>query len=312
MDPPESYQKGRRARPVAVAAGAITIVAIVLAFASGYLGQQWNWLRPAGELLLLAELVGLVVLERHQLFEPVHERVTGIEAHVANISETLGELSNQLGAAGQVSASISPRETLQLRTRLLREALMRDQEGPQILRSALLSGGGVVLQDSRELGDELQAFYATISEFQLLPGSPANARGHRWSQRLIFAWSTIDTFEKSVQLLTRMFAGAEVLNAEIKILVRVRPEALVSPNIITDRAVFLAYSDEAASFRWGLALQGAQYVTLFTRWFDDRWFAIPDSYLIYSRNGLNQKALDRIRKELEAAQADGDRHTALS
>jgi hypothetical protein len=37
MDPPESHQKGRRARIIAVGAGVITIVAIVLAFASGYL-----------------------------------------------------------------------------------------------------------------------------------------------------------------------------------------------------------------------------------------------------------------------------------
>jgi hypothetical protein len=41
------------------------IAAIVLAFASGYLGLPWLWLRPAAELLLLAELVGLIVLERH-------------------------------------------------------------------------------------------------------------------------------------------------------------------------------------------------------------------------------------------------------
>jgi hypothetical protein len=31
-------------------------------------------MRPAGELILLAELVGLIVLERHQLFEPVSDR----------------------------------------------------------------------------------------------------------------------------------------------------------------------------------------------------------------------------------------------
>jgi stage V sporulation protein SpoVS len=58
LDPPESHQKKSRARMIAIGAGAITVVAIMLAFASGYLGQQWNWLRPAGELLLLAELVG--------------------------------------------------------------------------------------------------------------------------------------------------------------------------------------------------------------------------------------------------------------
>src|SRR5262249_5478772 len=84
-----SSSNTRRNRVIAIAAGAIAIVAIVLAFASGYLGQQWNWLRPAGELLFLAELVGLIVLERHQLFEPVHERVVGIETKVGEMHEAM-------------------------------------------------------------------------------------------------------------------------------------------------------------------------------------------------------------------------------
>jgi hypothetical protein len=44
-------------------------------------------------------------------------------------------------------------------------------------------------------------------------------------------------------------------------------------------------------------------VPVFARWFDDLWASISDTYVIYSRSGLNQKALDRIRKELEAADA---------
>ena len=67
--------KLQRNRIIALAAGIITVTAIVLSFASGYLGLGWQRLRPAAELLLLAELVGLIVLERHQLFEPVHEAV---------------------------------------------------------------------------------------------------------------------------------------------------------------------------------------------------------------------------------------------
>jgi hypothetical protein len=66
----------RRTRVIAIVAGAITVIAIVLAFASSYLGLSWLWLRPAAELLVLAELVGLIVLERHQLFEPCMRRST--------------------------------------------------------------------------------------------------------------------------------------------------------------------------------------------------------------------------------------------
>jgi hypothetical protein len=47
---PELYNsRSKRNRLIAIAAGAITVVAIALAFASGYLGQEWRWLRPAGE-----------------------------------------------------------------------------------------------------------------------------------------------------------------------------------------------------------------------------------------------------------------------
>jgi hypothetical protein len=83
------------------------------------------------------------------------------------------------------------------------------------------------------------------------------------------------------------------------------PERLLSPNMITDRAVFLVYSDEGGPFRWGLALHGQQYVGLFAQWFDDLWFSIPESYLVYSRSGVNEKAIDRLRKELHALEVSG-------
>src|SRR5258708_28747589 len=75
----------RRNRLIAIAAGAITVTAIVVAFAAEYLELPWKWLRPGVELLLLAELVGLVVLERHQLFEPVHENVGAVRMRVEEI-----------------------------------------------------------------------------------------------------------------------------------------------------------------------------------------------------------------------------------
>jgi len=41
---------------------------------------------------------------------------------------------------------------------------------------------------------------------------------------------------------------------------------------------------------------------LFARWFDDLWATIPDSYLVYSRTGVDKKAIERVRRELEALQ----------
>jgi len=304
-----SSSTARRNRMIAIAAGAITVVAIVFAFASGYLGQQWNWLRPAGELLLLAELVGLIVLERHQLFEPVQEKVTGMEARMAEMQTALGQMRDLMTVSGQVTVTTGFRESFQLRTRLLREALMREQQGPQILRNARLSGFPLQVQDTREGRDEWRAFNEVMSRFLLLPGSVAGSSGHRWSARSIWAFASIGALNSGLEFILSLAGGTEALNVEIKVQLRSRAEALLSPVQITDRDVFLSYDDELSS-RWGLALQGQQYVALFARWFDDRWSAIPDSYLIYSRNGLNQKAVDRIRKELEGVEVAGERKTA--
>jgi hypothetical protein len=133
----------RRNRMIAIAAGVITVIVIVLGFASGYLGQQWNWLRPAGELLLLAELVGLVVLERHQLFEPVSEAVGAIKIDTTElrstlaaldplqIRDTLASLADSVTNSGQLRMYVSPPEVAKAMTRAFREALAREQTTPQ-------------------------------------------------------------------------------------------------------------------------------------------------------------------------------------
>src|SRR5271163_1440177 len=124
----------RRNRMIAIAAGAITVIAIVLGFAGDFLGMPWHWMRPAAELLLLAELVGLVVLERHQLFEPVHQSVGGIEANVAALRDEVSQLSQRIDTSGQVSFYANPSQTVRALARSLQEALGREQHTPQILR----------------------------------------------------------------------------------------------------------------------------------------------------------------------------------
>src|SRR5713226_3365861 len=127
----------RRNRMIAIAAGAITVAAIVVAFAAEYLELPWKWLRPGVELLLLAELVGLVVLERHQLFEPVHDKV---EAMHTSIGEMHAMMTESARSSGQVTACASTPEVYRTIARVVREALMRDQQAPQILRTGLLAG----------------------------------------------------------------------------------------------------------------------------------------------------------------------------
>jgi hypothetical protein len=53
----------RRNPIIAIVAGTVTITAIIVAFAAEYFELPWKWLRPIAELLLLAELVELVVLD---------------------------------------------------------------------------------------------------------------------------------------------------------------------------------------------------------------------------------------------------------
>jgi hypothetical protein len=45
---------------IAIAAGVITVTAVVLGFAGTSSGLPWHWMRPAAELLLLAESSFLV------------------------------------------------------------------------------------------------------------------------------------------------------------------------------------------------------------------------------------------------------------
>jgi hypothetical protein len=45
----------KRNRIIAIAAGLITVTAIVFAFAAEYFELPWKWLRPGVELLLLVE-----------------------------------------------------------------------------------------------------------------------------------------------------------------------------------------------------------------------------------------------------------------
>jgi hypothetical protein len=311
MDPQATAsQHARRNRIIAIAAGAITVTAIVVAFAAEYLDLPWKWLRPGVELLLLAELVGLVVLERHQLFEPVQETVGSISNNVTRVLDSLGSITEKLNSSGQITTYIGARELFAARIQILREALARNEEGPHILRNAILSGRGLA-EDTREVGaDALKDIAKVIAEFQLLPVSPPHARARRWSVRVLFACATSTAFDAFLQFIQSVAVEPGSLNVEMKIFVRSRPEALLSPAQITDRDVVLVYDDEWSGHRWGLILQGRQYVTLFAQWFDDRWAATPDRYQIFGRGVLNQKAVDIVRKELESVEAAQARQTA--
>lgn len=289
-----------RTRVIAIVAGAITITAIVLAFASSYLGLSWLWLRPAAELLLLAELVGLIVLERHQLFEPVHEKVDDIKAGMSDLQRTIGALTERMSDSGQVAIHSHLADFTRQVARAAREALGREQTTLQTLRTALLTGI-VFPQDTRDAAAELLEVTQTFAGFLRSEQGPADSRTRLWMMRVAWFVSSTEAFNSSLQYLGASFFAQKPLNLEVKIAVRANAEALLSPGLITDREVALVYGNRQGEQAWGLILNGPQFVSIFSRWFDDLWAAIPDTRLVYSRKGVNQPAIDDIRNELEGA-----------
>ena len=306
MNGATSSARARRNRMIAIGAGAITVIAIVLGFAGDVLGLPWHWMRPAAESLLLAELVGLVVLERHQLFEPVHETVGDTHALLQEVHAMMTESTR---TSGQITACTSTPEVFRTITRILHEALARDQHAPQLLRIVRLSGRLLTTEDP-DLAAEVKEWRNATLAYYLAPGSPPDARARRWAVRFIFGMADIQTFDSWLEQFARPGFAGKPSNVEVKILVRPRIEAMLSPGLMTDCDVVMTFDDAAAAFRWGVWFQGAQFVALLERWVDDLWASIPDSYLIYSRNGFNENAIDRIRKELEALESAPARQTA--
>jgi hypothetical protein len=296
----------RRNRMIAIAAGVITVIAIVLGFAGDFLGLPWRWMRPAAELLLLAELVGLVVLERHQLFEPVHEDVGVVRTQVREMHAMMTESAR---TSGQVTICASTPELFRAMTRVLREALARDQHAPQFLRIARLSGR-LRTTEGGDLAAEVREWLNATSAYYLAPGSPPDASARRWAVRFIFGMATLQIFDSWLEQFARPGYAEKPPNVEVKVLVRPRIEAMLSPGLVTDRDVVMTFDDAAEAFRWGVWFQGPQFVALLERWFDDQWASISDSYLVYSRNGFNESAVDRTRKELEALEGTPVRQTA--
>jgi hypothetical protein len=287
----------RRNRLIAIGAGVITVIAIVVGFAGDFLGLPWHWMRPAAELLLLAELVGLVVLERHQLFEPVHEKVTRID-------NTVLALAERLAASGQVTACASPPEVLKTGARIFREAFARNSESQQILRVAALSGRSGA--SDRWIVPERQEFVNAGLAYMLSPSSPSESRARWWAMRVLVRLATVEDFELNLEVMDAPYFERNPMNLELKFAVHPQHDAVLSPLLITDRETLLVF-DDAIPMHWGLLIEGREYAALCIRWFDDLWASVPDANLVYSRSGLNQKALERIRKELESRTGGGYR-----
>jgi hypothetical protein len=294
----------RRNRLITGIAGAITVIAIVIGFAGDYLGLPWKGLRPAAELLLLAELVVLVVIERHQLFEPVHEAV-------GEMRSELRQLSQHFELTGQTTFFPNPAQTVKGVTRALREALEREQKAPQILRYARLAGQPTALTDP-ELGTEFREMANASIAFELQQNSAPDSKVRSWSMRVVLTVTGVENFEYWRDQIMPYYLKQKPLNLELKVRMRVggSSEGQLTPNIVTDRDVVVCLDDDKASHRCGFLFHGDQFVAVFARWFDELWTSIPNEYLVYSRAGLNETALNRIRQQLVNAESAQERLTA--
>jgi hypothetical protein len=171
-------------------------------------------------------------------------------------------------------------------------------------------GRSADVQEDPDLAAEMLEWFNAVSAYYLTPGSPPGGRPRRWSIRWIIAFAALQEFDSTLEQASRPLLAGKPTNVELKILVRPRIEAMLSPAVMTDRDALMIFDDATAGLRWGVWFQGPQYLTLFERWFDDLWATIPDRYLIYSRNGFSQSAVDLIRKELGALESAPTRQTA--
>jgi hypothetical protein len=92
-----------------------------------YFELPWKWLHPGVEPLLLAELVGLLVLERHQLFEPASEKVTRMEARMGEMLIPVSASELKTLASSITPFCLTGADGGQVRRRLLRRPEVRQE-----------------------------------------------------------------------------------------------------------------------------------------------------------------------------------------
>jgi len=307
----------KRSRVIAFAMGIVAMVAILAHFGSDRLAMPW--LREAAEVVILAEILGFIVLERFELFEPVHESILELHNSIRAIDgrlTQLEQLSRILAAAGDVSPQPTTADMYRSAARTMREALSSDPKGPQILRTARLSGRWRPPADHHYNPQDLEAireFVTALQAYEVVPGG-ANAHpwAHLWSKRVLLAVGDVASLEALSMRLPLGQAAArrdlaivsdeKVLNVTVKVLIHSQAQASLSPLVIIgEREAVLSFEDPSLPYpHWGVSFHGDRYASLFARWFDEIWQS-PEAFTVYSRDGIHQEQLRQIRTALEAA-----------
>jgi len=289
----------KRSRKIGIAMAATAVVAIVAHFGAETL--HLPWLRETALLVILAEILAFVALERYQVFEPMHDAVGDLQARFSRFESFREELS----ASGGVTIQASSHQYYVEITRALREALGADPGGPQILRFAslglrwegVISAGREETEEARARLEWLEASRA----FNLGAGAaPKSPWARLWSVRYLFAVADWKDFEAIQLEPLRNIPEQAPRNATIKLIVHSLGAAL-SPTIIGERDSFLKFEDPSSPLvHWSIRFRGAAPAALFTRWFDELW-QMPEAYTVYTRDGLSQQGLEQVRQRLAAA-----------
>ncbi len=309
----------KRGRLIGLLMALIAVAAIAAHFGAERL--HLAWLQPAAELVILVEILGFIVLERYEVFEPVHESMREFHRSMQGIDARLSQLEQlvrALGAAGEVTPHPSTADMYRAAASALRRALVTDPGGPQIVRTARLSGNWRPPHDRHYNPGDFEAiseWVSAIHAFEVAPGdSNKSPWAHLWSKRMLFAVGDMASFEAFLARLPGddaqpisglgLVSNPKVLNVTMKVIVQPMSEAALSPlTIVGEREAIVSFEDPSLPYpHWGISYRGPQYAPLFARWFDEIWQS-PASYTVFSRDGVHKQELDRIRLRLEALSA---------
>ena len=214
------------------------------------MGVEWKWLKPVVEMLVLAELLGVVVLERRQLFEPIHETVEAIQSRTE-------DLYRALDASTHATLYANLGELIRALTRATREALARDHDAPQILRSARLASCYTVIGRDRQLLREVRDWINAVAEYCLRNDTHLDSRNCDWKVQIVLAVPNVNVLDEEICQILRITEECKPLNEEVKLLVRQQVQAALSPTLIIDRETTISFDNGTAAFQWGVAFQGA-------------------------------------------------------
>lgn len=288
-----------RGRKIGIAMAAIAIAAIVAHFGAESL--HLPWLREAAVLIILAEILVFVALERYQVFEPMGEAIAEVRGRL----ESLEQIRSELAASGYALAASDAPSTHQGLVDLLEEALAKKPATPQMLRVALLGGRYV---DATSVASAAPQYVAVVTGIRAFSDTLENRARRPW----VASWSVRTLVaigdERSLEGLRAMLASAAKAghtNQTIKLLPRPGTQAAIAPVVVGDQAVALGLEENSLAYpHWGVLFRGQQYAALFARWFDELW-QDPEVITVFTRGTADDAAFERVCKrvaELRVAQ----------